>query len=229
MLNKITKSLLLVSFSAVLMSCTIAKPAAPERSITVNGSASVSIPADKVSLNFLVRTMDWNVNKASDKNAETATKVIEAIKAAGVSSDDITTADYSITQDLSKNYPGQYTVTNNIKVLIRNTSNTGNVIDAAIVAGANGLTSFRYLAEDDPSALRQARTQAIQNAQDAANLLAGASGAKVGTVMEITEGYSTRPTTMSKAAVYNDSAYSTPIGSGVVQIESNVTVRYSLE
>lgn len=227
MLNKIAKLISLISISAVFISCTIQKPAAPERNITVNGAASVTIPADKVSLNFLVRTMDWNVNKASDKNAETASKVIEAIKNAGIDENDITTADYSITQDLSKSYPGQYTVTNNIKVLIRNTANTGKVIDSAVVAGANGLTSFRYLGEEDASALRQARTMAIQNAQDAANLLAGASGAKVGTVMEIIEGYTTKPAhgdIMLKSA-----NFSTPISNGVITIESNVTVRYSLE
>jgi len=228
MLNKIAKIITLLSVSALLMSCTISKPASPERSITVNGTASVTIPANMISLNFIVRTMDWNVNKASDKNAEIATKVIEAIKTAGVASDDVTTANYSITQDLSKTYPGQYTVTNNIKVLIRNTANTGNVIDSAIVAGANGLTSFRYLADEDPSVLRQARTQAIQNAQDAANLLAGASGAKVGTVMEITEGYTSRPRVSAKASLLADS-YSTPISDGFVSVESNVTVRYSLE
>lgn len=227
MLNKITKIVTLAAVSTVFLSCTISKPAAPERSITVNGSATVTVPADKVSLTFQVRTMDWNVNKASDKNAEITAKVFEAIKAAGVSDDDLTTADYSITQDLSKTYPGQYTVTNNIKVIVRNTANTGNVIDGAIVAGANGLTAFKYLAEDNTSALRQARTQAIQNAQDAANLLAGASGAKVGTVMEIVEGYSTRPS--AATALKARDALSTPISNGVVTVESNVTVRYSLE
>ena len=228
MLNKVAKIITLLSASAVFLSCTIQKPAAPERSITVNGKASVQVKADMVSLNFLVRTKDWNVNKASDRNAEITNKVIEAIKTAGVSSDDISTANYNISQDLSNTFPGQYTVINNIKVLIRNTAITGNVIDGAVVAGANGLTGFTYLAEEDTSAWRQARTQAIQNAQDAANLLAGASGAKVGTVLEITEGYSTVSQPKLASTIASNSV-ATPIVEGSVTVESNVTVRYSLE
>ena len=97
-----------------------------------------------------------------------------------------------------------------------------------MVAGANGLTGFTYLAEEDTSALRQARTQAIQNAQDAANLLAGASGAKVGTVLEITEGYSTVSQPKLASTIASNSV-ATPIVEGTVTVESNVTVRYSLE
>ena len=228
MLNKITKCILLVSISAAFLSCTVERPAAPERSITVSANASVSIKADLVSLKFMVRTQDWNVNKASDKNAEITNKVLEAIKNAGVDPQDITTADYSIYQDLSKSYPGQYTVQNSIKVLIRNTELTGKVIDSAVVSGANGLTSFTYLAEDKSTALRQARTQAIQNAQDAANLLAGASGAKVGNVMEITETYASNANTAPSSALMLKSN-STPIQEGYVEVESHVTVKYSLE
>lgn len=224
MLKKFTKFVILFFVAGIFVSCTVTKPVEPEKSITVVGSASIPVKADIVSITFRVRTIEWNVNRAVENNANITAKVLEAIKNAGVDSNDISTVDYNISQDLSKSYPGQYTVLNSIQVLIRNTEITGNVIDAAIVNGANGLTSYQYLAGDKTTALRQARTQAIQNAQDAANLLASVAGTKVGNVMEINENFSTditQPVTLLSSA--------TNIQEGYIQVQSNVTVRYSLE
>lgn len=226
----LTCAILGTGFSAV--SCTINRPEEPKRTITVSGTGAVSVKPDLVSLKFLVRTTGWNVNQAAEKNAVNTNNVLTAIKAAGVAESDISTSDYRISQDNSKDFPGQYTVTNTVAVLIRNTDITGSVIDAAVKqnTGANGITSFEYLVSDKTSALRQARTLAIQDAQDAANLLAGASGCKVSNVMEILENYtsSQRSNGLMKAAAYDD-AVTTPITPGSIDVTSNVTVRYTIE
>ena len=111
---------------------------------------------------------------------------------------------------------------------------TGKVIDAAVKnnTGANGVTSFEYLVSDKATALREARTLAIKNAQDAAALLAGASGCKVNSVLEIREDYTSagRSNDMMFKAVSMDAAGAlpTPILEGNVTITSNVTVKYEL-
>ncbi len=214
-------------------SCTInkAKPAEQVRTITVTGTGIVTLPADQLSVRFLVRTSEWNVNLARNKNAEITTKVIEKIKEAGVGSEDITTVDYRISQDNSNTYPGKYTVVNYVQVLIRDINKAGDVIDNAVANGANGLTSFSYSAKENPNSLREARTLAVQNAQDAASLIAGASGCKIADVIDIQEGYNPSAYSRSNAkmaygAVYND--YSTPIQAGNVEITSTVTITFSL-
>ncbi len=215
-----------------LASCTVNKPAEQVRTITVTGTGIVSLPADQLSVRFLIRSSEWNVNYARDKNAEATTKVIEKIKEAGVSADDITTVDYRISQDNSNTYPGKYTIVNYVQVLIRDINNAGNVIDSAVANGANGLTSFNYSAKENPNSLREARTLAVQNAQDAASLIAGASGCKIADVIDIQEGYN--PSSYSKStangALRAASAdyYSTPIEAGNVTISSTVTITYSL-
>ena len=182
-------SLILITAGALLLSssCTInkAKPAEQVRTITVTGTGVVTLPADQLTVRFLVRTSEWNVNYARDKNAETTTKVIAKIKEAGVLDNDITTVDYRITQDNSNSYPGKYTVVNYVQVLIRDIDNAGTVIDNAVANGANGLTSFSYSATENPNSVREARTLAVQNAQDAAALIAGASGCKIAEVLDI--------------------------------------------
>ena len=224
---------LIIAAGVVLFasSCTVNKPEEKVRTITVSGTGIVTLPADQLTVRFLVRTSEWNVNLARDKNAEITTKVIDKIKESGVLEGDITTVDYRISQDNSNSYPGKYTVVNYVQVLIRDLSNAGNVIDNAVANGANGLTSFSYSATENPNSLREARTLAVQNAQDAAALIAGASGCKVADVLDIQEGYN--PSSYTRAsnsamlkAVGN--SYTTPIEAGNVEITSTVTITFSL-
>ena len=52
-----------------------------------------------------------------------------------------------------------------------------------------------YFVSDSANTIRRARTAAVQNAQDAASLLAGASGCKIGAVVEINNEEITTSTT----------------------------------
>ena len=231
------KSILIIGLgTALLSSCVLGRPAkeeAPVRSITVSGTGSVSVKPDMVSMKFIVKSTGWNCPQAAERNAINTTNTINAIKEAGVPESDISTYDYSITQDNSHNYAGEYTVRNTIAVLIRNVDLTGKVIDAAVKnnTGANGITSFEYLVSDKATALREARTLAIKNAQDAASLLAGASGCKVNGVLEIREDYTSAGRgndMLYKAVSMSNGATPTPITEGNVTITSNVTVKYEL-
>lgn len=235
-MNKI-KSIALLSLGCLfLSSCYINRPVKAEetvRTITVSGSGNVTLNPDVVTLKFIVRTMDWNVARSVEKNAVNTANVFAALKEVGVADSDISTSDYQITQDNTKDYPGQYTVRNTIAVYIRNTELTGKVIDAAVKGnvGANGLTSFDYSVTDKTSALRQARTLAIQDAQDAAALLAGASGCKISRVLNIHEDYTTTRNAgeYMMAKVARSDSVPTTIETGAVTVSSNVTITYELE
>ena len=228
-MKKLVKSILIIGLGAALFSsCMISRPAkedTPVRSITVSGSGSVSVKPDMVSIKFIVKTTNWNCLAAAERNAINTTNTINAIKEAGVPESDISTYDYSITQDNSHTYAGEYTVRNTIAVIIRNIDLTGKVIDAAVKnnTGANGITSFEYLVSDKATALREARTLAI---------LAGASGCKVNGVIEIREDYTSagRNNDMLYKAVSMSagSGTPTPIVEGNITITSNVTVKYEL-
>ena len=236
-MNKAFKSILIIGMgTALLSSCVLGRPekeVAPVRSITVSGSGSISVKPDMVSMKFIVRNTGWNCPQVAERNAINTTNTINAIKEAGIPESDISTFDYSISQDNSHSYAGEYTVRNTIAVIIRNIELTGKVIDAAVKnnTGANGITSFEYLVSDKATALREARTLAIKNAQDAASLLAGASGCKVNGVLEIREDYTSASRgndMMFKAVSMETGSTPTPIVEGNVTITSNVTVKYEL-
>lgn len=236
-MKNLVKSILVIGVgTALLSSCVLGRPAkdeAPVRSITVSGTGSVSVKPDMVSVKFIVKSTNWNCPTAAERCAINTANTIAAIKEAGIPESDISTYDYSISQDNTHTYAGEYTVRNTIAVLIRNVDLTGKVIDAAVKnnTGANGVTSFEYLVSDKATALREARTLAIKNAQDAASLLAGASGCKVNGVIEIREDYTSAGRSndmMFKAAAMSSNGTPTPIVEGNITITSNVTVKYEL-
>lgn len=241
MFKKIVKSLLLICAGLIFVSCTVNKPAETVRTITVSGSGSVSVKPDQVSLIYSIKTQSWWIETAVANNAQATTNVISALKDMGLDDTDIATYDYRISQGRSNSngtdiLNGNYVVSNTISVIIRDISNVGKIIDTvANRVGRNatflGLSSFEYQVSDTTSAMRQARTLAIQNAQDAASLLAGASGCKVDSVMEIREDYTTTSSNMrfmAKAEMADTAGVSTPITEGSVQVTSNVTVTYSI-
>ncbi len=240
MLKKITKALSLICTGLVFVSCTVNKPAEPVRTITVSGTGSVSVNPDQVSLIYSIRTQNWWIETAVANNANATANVIQALSDCGITGKDISTYDYRITQAHTNNngndiLNGNYLVSNTISVIIRDISNVGKIIDTvAAKVGRNstflGLSSFEYQVSDTTSATRQARTLAIQNAQDAASLLAGASGCKVDSVMEIREDYTSTSSNLrayKMKEVFADNA-TTPISEGTVTVTSNVTVTYSL-
>lgn len=236
-MKKLVKSILVIGLgTALLSSCVLRRPAKEEaavRSITVSGSGSVTVKPDMVSMKFIVRNSGWNCPQVAEKNAVLTKSALEAIREIGIPASDISTYDYSITQDNTHSYAGEYTARNTIAVVVRNIDMTGKVIDAAIKSntGANGLTSFEYLVSDKSTALREARTLAVKNAQDAASLLAGASGCKVSSVLEIREDYTSSGRSndmMFKAVSMEAGGTTTPIVEGNITITSNVTIKYEL-
>ena len=131
-MRKMVKSILIIGLgSALLSSCMIGRPAkedAPVRSITVAGSGSVSVKPDMVSMKFIVKNTGWNCPQTAERNSINTSNTIAAIKEAGIPESDISTYDYSITQDNSHTYAGEYTVRNTIAVLIRNIDLTGRLL-----------------------------------------------------------------------------------------------------
>ena len=76
--------------------------------------------------------------------------------------------------------------------------------------------------------IRQARTEAVKNAADAANLMAGTSGAVLGEVLSIEEISSPVSATRSKKvnAMYLDA---TPISAGDAEVSVTVSCTYALQ
>ena len=170
------------------------------------------------------------------------TKVQEAVVSAGILKDDISTERYTIEQETSYSNGrviyGDYVATNRIKVFVKDLNLTGTVIDTALKNGANQLSSFQYGITNKDSYVKQARTLAVQNAHDAANLLATTGGAFLGKVLTINEQSNSfgmykisamRANSIEADAVPEATSVSTPISGGKTTISFTVDAVYELK
>ena len=234
------KLVLAVLGAVFFTSCTIKTTENNRRTVSVSGTGSVEVEADNATIILSVITRGKDV--AAKENAEKMTKVHESVLALGILPEDVSTEHYTINQESNylngKVIYGDYVATNRIKIFIKDLTMAGNVIDAAIKAGANQLSSFQYGISNKESFVKQARTLAVQNARDTANLLATTSGAFLGKVISLNEQsnnfgfYRVNAKRASLEAAVEDSAstfVSTPISGGKTTISFTVDAVFEIK
>jgi len=240
--SSITIKFLSLAALLALSACTIQENPYSKRTVSVSGSGSVTLEADNATIILSVITKGKDIAKTSEENAQKMTAVQNAIMESGIQKDCISTENFNIYQENNwdsrsqKSIPGDYRVTNQIKIKIKKIEKISEVIDLSLKSGANQLSSLTYGVNDTETAKKQARSIAIQQAKEAANLLAGASGAKLGKVLSISEHSSQsypHAVLMKTSALKNDAAreesVSTPIQGGSSTITISVDAVYQLK
>ncbi len=204
-----------------------------QRWISVTGSGKVKVKNDAATINLAVVTYNRSVIEAARQNAEAVTKVRVALIDGGFPADSITTSDYRIWQDVSNRngvqYRGDYRVTNSIHITTFDADKAGNAIDIAVKAGANEFSSIDFSATNIQDALREARTLAIKNAAEAANLMAKTAGAELGRVTKIIEQGIPAYTSREGAKLFTAADLSTPISAGNGEVKVTVLCEYELK
>ena len=166
--------------------------AAPEslRTLNVSGVGVVYLTPDIVYINIGVNTQRENAADAVAINKTQTSAVIQAIKDFGVDAKDIRTTNFSIWSNPQYDEFGQvkgtnYAVDNTVNVTIRDLDKLGDLLDAAIQAGANSIYSIQFDVEDKTEANKQARVLAVENAKTQALELAGAAGVELVEIQSI--------------------------------------------
>ena len=209
------------------------------KTISLTGSGSSSAQADQATVNLGVQVISELANEAIGENAETMTAVIEAIKALGVSEDDIVTTSYSVYPQYDWTEEGRvfvgYSVTNLVQVTVKDLDIVGDVIDAAAVAGANQINGISFeLSDAKREELKtNAYIAALTDAQDKADVIAETLGLTISGVQSVTE-YSYTPVRsyeMDEESVAMDGAMraSTPIVSGDLSVTVSVHIVFLFE
>lgn len=220
---------------STLSSCVLRAEEKNEQSrwISVSGTGSVSVKSDTATINLAVVSYNRSVIEASRLNAEAVTKVRVALIDAGFSSDSITTSDYRIWQDVSSRngvqYRGDYRVSNSLHIVTQDIEKVGNAIDVAVKAGANEFSSIQFSATKIENALREARTLAIKNAAEAANLMAKTAGAELGKIMNIEESSAPVRGSYESAKFMATNDFATPINAGNSEVSVTVHCNYELK
>lgn len=161
--------------------------------ITVTGSASVTLKADYARVSVGVSTTAKTVDEATQQNNTTIHAVIDALKNAGIAEEDIVTNSYSVYAQYDySSFSGEqkltgYNVTNQLTVIIRDMKHIGATLDKATAAGANNIYNIEFLSTKADEAQDEATVYAVQDAMRRASLLADAAGLTLGGIVSISD------------------------------------------
>jgi uncharacterized protein len=212
-------------------------PFEPVRSVTVTGVGQARVIPDEAVVVIGVESQALTAREAITENNEQMQAVLDALQEAGIPSTDIQTRTLSLfpRYDGDRQAPGGglgeitgYTAANQVEVRLRQIANVGDIIDAAIMAGANTITGIRFEVTDPIQVLDQVRVEAMNDARRKAEQLAELAGASLGNVMSISE-FSRTPRPVFQEAAVMDVAAAVPIEGGTETIEVEVQVVWFLE
>ncbi len=193
--------------------------------ITVTGDGTVTAAPDRAGSSFGVTTQAATATAALAESSAAMEKVIAAVKAKGIPEADIQTQEVSLTPRTSdRGDIVGYTASNSVSV-VSPIGKAGEVIDAAVAAGATDVFGPNLTRSDSSALYREALKAAVADAKAKAQALAAAAGVSLGSVTSIVE---TGAPTPIPQPVGRAETPSTPIQPGTERIEASVTVTFAI-
>lgn len=204
--------------------------------LSVSVQAEARRVPDIAILSAGVVTQAADANAALRANAEEMTKVVAAIKAAGIAERDIQTSGVNLNPQYryTENQPPAitgYQASNNVNLTVRNIGKLGKILDALVATGANQINGPSFDVDDKESAYDEARRSAIDKAQKRAEMYAKTLGMRVRRIVSISEGGGygpPRPMPMMAMARMEKAQADTPISPGESSLSVNLDVVFEL-
>jgi uncharacterized protein YggE len=123
-----------------------------------------------------------------------------------------------------------FEIINQLQVTVHDTDALGELLDAAVQAGANSIYGVTFYVEDQTSAASEARVEAVEDAHTRAEELAAAAGMSLGPIVFLSEGTPSYP-----GPVYGMgrgggemAAQGAPVQPGSTIVAVDVSVTYEL-
>ena len=212
------------------------------KTLFVTSSATTVVEPDKVTVSLGVETTNTTAKAGLAANSELMSKIINALKTAGVKENETSTSSFTITPN--RNYSidkdqGKligFTVSNSIQIDSSNVNDTSDWIDIAVSSGANNVNSIYFSLSDKKldEIKNELITNAIENAKEKADIAASALGHKVvgirtASIDQVTP-FFPGPVPYATESLKNEAfAPSTPILTGEQQISLNVNIVFLME
>ena len=220
--------------------------------ISTSGSASTKVQPDKFSVTVGVETNGTTAEEAAASNADLMDKVIAALRALGIAEADISTSNYSVypiysvIEDVNacrvmegfpippECYSDQvitgYKASNSVTVTLDADGqiDAGEVIDTAIVAGANNVNGvYFFISQEMQQETRDGLIRdAIASARQRAEIAADAVGMEITGVLSINLNDVYFP--IFSRGAFDLSEAATPILPGEQELTNTVNVVYTM-
>jgi uncharacterized protein YggE len=228
--------LALASLAVALVTPTVtpalAQATAPP-TISVSGEGTVSVPPDLALIDGGVTSEARTAREAAEANNSAMTKVIAALKAAGIDDKDIQTSRLSLQPQYAQankqgaNTISGYRASNRVTLRLRDVSKVAGAVDTLVSSGANDIGGINFMVAQASKLLDDARTEAIADARRKAEIYAKAAGVTLGAPLRISEegGGAPAPMAFRKMA----GVASAPVAQGEETLRVNVSVSWEIK
>jgi uncharacterized protein YggE len=208
-------------------------PAPPEIVASAQGEARVT--PDRARIFIGVQTRAATAAQAGAENARKQRAVLDTLRALGIAPEQLSTASYNVFPEQVYN-PDRgdkapritgYNVVNSVRVEVRKVEMLGQLIDASLAKGANGIQSLDFYSSNADEARHSALASAVARARGDAEAMAKAAGGALGDLLEVSSVAMPEPRPLSVALQARaEAAPSTPITPGEQTLTVNVTARW---
>lgn len=166
-------------------------PTAPQRTIEVSGRGTITAKPDTAVVTLGISRLSDTPSAAFKEASKTMNEIAKALTSMGVKEDELKTselnlgAEYEWTQEKGQTLRG-YRATSNVTVTTQKLDDVPAIIEAAVAAGANQMSSLSFTVKDPEALLEQAMDLAADDAKAKAERVAKRMGSGVAQVLKIT-------------------------------------------
>jgi len=190
------------------------------KTISVTGNGSIETVPDRATFSFTVTTNADTAKAALAKNGATADAVAAALQGAKIQTSDVMLQPRMNDDGTAVlGYTASTTVTAESEL-----AKAGPLVDAAVDAGATGVSGPSWSRSDYEALYRQALQSAVADAKAKAQALADAGGLTLGSVTSMTEGGGVVQPLPYAAAATDGVAKLEP---GTQTVDASVTVTFA--
>ena len=203
----------------------------PARTITVVGTGKASLVPDITQVNIGAEARADTVSEAKAEVDRLIVAINAALNEMGIDEKDIQTNHYSIQYGRESIHEGPigesqggYRVSDMLRVTVRDVETAGDVVDAAVEAGANQMYGVNFTVSDESSWQGQAREKAFADAEDRAAELAGLAGVELGAVQSVSEVIGAWPASMMPQSITGGG-----FAAGDIELSTRVQVTFAIQ
>ena len=211
---------------------------AEQTGISVTGTGAVTVVPDVEILIMGVEVMRETVAEAREKAAAANQAIRDSLEDNGVEERDVATQffnifpQYAFEERRAPEIIG-FTVTNQLRVKVREIDSVSDVLDGAIAAGGDAVRvqSISFTVDEPEQFFDEARAEAMADARERAEQLADLAGVSLGPPRTISEsrGGGPIPFPVGAGAFRAEAQAATPISPGETEIALTVFVVYGIE
>jgi hypothetical protein len=180
----------------ILASPALADPAPGTPTLSANGEAEVMATPDIAIVTIGVTSRAKTAAEALAANSADVAKVLATLKDAAIADKDIGTTNFSVyplydqrpDREGAPNNPPPivgYSVSNDVRVTIRDIGTSGAILDKVVTAGANRISGIAFDVSDRQTPSDQAIKDAIAEARRKGALMADAAGVKLVRIVSV--------------------------------------------